>query len=355
MASDGYRGSLDIEQPDALRDYLLATTRIAPAEKIEIRLLTGGVSNRTVLVQLPDRAGNQAWVLKQALAKLRVAVDWFSDPARIDREALGLRWLEELAPPGTTTPLIFHDPANHLLAMTAVPQPHQNWKAVLLAGNVDRDRGGHVEQFGRLLGQIHRRSWERRADVASIFDDRDFFQTLRIEPYYQYTARQVPAAADFLNKLVNDTHSRRLALVHGDYSPKNVLVHAGRLVLIDHEVIHFGDPAFDLGFALTHLLSKARHLPRHRQAFAESALLFWAAYRNEISSVDWLGTLEPHAVRHTLGCMLARVAGRSPLEYLSAVERLAQREAVLRLVSHPPESVRSLVDSLAGKGVASGA
>jgi fructosamine-3-kinase len=341
------RASLDIEQPNDLREYLRATNRISPTETIDIRLLSGGVSNRTVLVQLSDRPANQAWVLKQALAKLRVAVDWFSDPARIDREALGLQWLAKLAPEGTTTPLIFHDPANHLLAMSAVPEPHENWKSMLLAGIVDLARDGHVEQFARLLGQIHRRSWERRAEIAPAFDDRSFFQTLRIEPYYQYTAHQVPEAANFLNQLVHDTHSRRLALVHGDYSPKNVLVHAGRLVLIDHEVIHFGDPAFDLGFALTHLLSKARHLPRHRHAFAEAARLFWAAYRRELGAIDWSGTLEPHAVRHTLGCMLARVAGRSPLEYLDADERRAQREAMLGLVADVPVSISEMVDSIA--------
>ncbi len=232
--------------------------------------------------------------------------------------------------------------------MAAVPQPHENWKSILLAGRVDLSPRGHVEQFGRLLGRIHRRSWERRDEVASIFDDRGFFQTLRVEPYYQYTAQHVPEAADFLHQLVRDTQSRRLALVHGDYSPKNVLVHDGRLVLIDHEVIHFGDPAFDLGFGLTHLLSKARHMPRHRQAFAEAAHLFWSAYRDELGTVDWAGTLEPHAVRHTLGCMLARIAGRSPLEYLDADERRAQREAVLRQMSRLPASVEVLVDLIAG-------
>jgi 5-methylthioribose kinase len=337
--------SLDIEQPDDLREYLRATNRIGLTEKVEIRVLAGGVSNRTVLVELPDRPANQAWVLKQALAKLRVAVDWFSDPARIDREALGLHWLQKLAPEGSTTPLIFHDPANHLLAMTAVPQPHENWKSMLLNGNVDLAPGGHVEQFARLLGQIHRRSWERRAEIAPEFDDRNFFQTLRIEPYYQYTASQVPEAANFLNQLIHDTQLRRLTLVHGDYSPKNVLVYAGRLVLIDHEVIHFGDPAFDLGFALTHLLSKARHLPRHCQAFAEAARLFWATYREVLGAVPWQDTLEPHAVRHTLGCMLARVTGRSPLEYLDVRERQSQLDAVQFHLAHPP-GLETLIGSI---------
>ena len=142
--------ALDIEDPAALLAYLRGANRIRPDEELKIRILAGGVSNRTVLVERPS---GEAWVLKQALPKLRVAVDWFSDPARIRREALALRWLPKLAPPGTITPLVFEDPAHYLLAMQAVPQPHENWKTMLLAGRVIPR---HVRQFGRLLGQIHR-------------------------------------------------------------------------------------------------------------------------------------------------------------------------------------------------------
>src|SRR5207253_6106542 len=123
-------------------------------------------------------------------------------------------------------------------------------------------------------------------------------------------AAAVPEAAAFLAPLVDETRARRETLVHGDYSPKNVLVRDDRLVLLDHEVVHFGDPAFDLGFSLAHLLSKAHHLADRRGDFTQAALLYWRAYAGERQ-------LEPRAVRHTLACLLARVAGRSPLEYLN--------------------------------------
>ena len=116
---------LNIEQPDALITYLRHNGHLGAGEQPLIRNLAGGVSNRTVWVQRP---GGEAWVLKQALPKLRVSVDWFSSPERIHREALGLRWLAELAPPRTITPLVFEDHTHHLLAMQAVPQPHDNWK-----------------------------------------------------------------------------------------------------------------------------------------------------------------------------------------------------------------------------------
>jgi aminoglycoside phosphotransferase (APT) family kinase protein len=320
--------SLDIEQPDQLDAYLRETGRVAPDEAVRTRVLAGGVSNKTVLVERPS---GEAWVLKQALPKLRVAVDWFSDPARIGREALGLRYLAELAPPGSTTPLVFEDPAHHLLAMQAVPQPHENWKTMLLAGRVDLM---HVEQFGKLLAQVHRKAWERRDELAAVFGDRSFFESLRVEPYYQYTATQVPEAAPFLRRLVDDTRGRRITLVHGDYSPKNILVHHGRLVLLDHEVIHWGDPAFDLGFALAHFLSKWHHLPRAPRELRWSAMGFWMDYKIALGEPDWAADLDEHAGRHALGCLLARVAGKSPLEYLSAEERARQRDVVVSLMNN---------------------
>jgi aminoglycoside phosphotransferase (APT) family kinase protein len=309
---------LDIERHEHLIAYLRDTGRIARDESPRCTTLAGGVSNRTVLV---ERASGESWVLKQALAKLRVKVDWFSDPSRVHREALGLKYLAQLAPPGTITPLVFEDEAHHLLAMEAVPQPHENWKTMLLAGRLEM---AHVEQFGRLLGTIHRNA-AGSPKLAEVFDDRSFFESLRLEPYYAYTATQVPEARDFLDHLIDDTRLRRLSHVHGDFSPKNILVRNGALILLDHEVIHWGDPAFDIGFGLTHMLSKAHHLRDRR--FIEAAHRFSAAYAL---------SLDDMAAKHTLGCMLARVAGRSTLEYLSEQERMRQRRVVVNLMKTVP-------------------
>ncbi|MBI2927994.1 MAG: aminoglycoside phosphotransferase family protein [Verrucomicrobia bacterium] len=330
--------ALDIEEKNQLVAYLRRTGRIGYEESVEVTVLPGGVSNRTVLVQ---RGAKPAWVLKQALPKLRVQVDWFSPPERSHREATGLRWLAELAPEGSITSLIFEDRAAYLLAMLAVPQPHENWKAMLLAGRLNRN---HVEQFARLLAAIHRNAWLRRDKLAKVFNDRSFFTSLRLEPYYAYAATQAERAQSFLRALIEHTRARRHTLVHGDYSPKNILVHEDRLVLLDHEVVHWGDPAFDLGFSLTHFLSKAHHLPAHRSAFAEAAQFYWQEYREALGDVDWGGDLEAHAVRHTLGCLLGRVAGRSPLEYLDDTERARQREAVVKLMQAPPATMTELVN-----------
>jgi 5-methylthioribose kinase len=327
---------LDIENFPTTEAYLRQKGFVASSKQISLESLPGGVSNRTVLVRFAD---GRSWVLKQALPKLRVAVDWFSSPERIHREALALQWFGRLAPAGTVPRFEFEDEANHLLGMEAVPFPHQNWKTILLAGKLNFN---HIEQFGRLLALVHRRA-SHAADVRQLFEDTSFFESLRLEPYYLYCAEQVPESSEFLHRLVEETRSCRLTLVHGDYSPKNILVRDDKLILLDYEVAHFGEPAFDLGFSLTHFLSKAHHLPAQRALFAEAAVLYWRTYRDTLGDVPWAGDLESRAVRHTLGCLLARVAGRSPLEYLSQVELACQRRAVLSLLPEPPCQVQDLV------------
>jgi fructosamine-3-kinase len=328
---------VDIEQTPDLIDYLQSRGQGEPAR---IDVLPGGVSNRTVRVQWQN---GEAWVMKQALAKLRVKADWFSDPARIHREALGLNWMGVLLP-GASPALVFEDESQHILAMQAVPQPHENWKTLLLRGDLHE---AHVAQFANTLAGMQRNALAQRDEIAAAFDDRTFFETLRLEPYFAYAAQQVPAAALFMHALIERTRANRHTLVHGDYSPKNVLVHAGRLVLLDYEVIHWGDPAFDVGFSMTHLLSKAHHVVGHRAAFVQAAQVYWQTYAAQVGGL--FSDLETRSVHCTLGCLLARVDGRSPLEYLTEAERNQQRSAVLALMTDPPATMPALIDAFVAR------
>ncbi len=328
---------MDIEDPRQLTDYLQARGLLPLGEEADMRVLAGGVSNKTVWLRRPEPPD---WVLKQALPKLRVKDDWFSDVSRIHREAEGIRVLAGLAPAGIILPFVFEDEAAHILAMDAAPEPYTNWKSELLAGRVDDSL---VEAFGRILGQIHRRFDTAAYPSDGLLRDRSFFESLRLAPYYQASAERAPEAAPFIEALIRETRASAVTIVHGDYSPKNVLVHAGRLILLDHEVIHIGDPAFDVGFSLTHFLSKAHHLPEKRTRFADAARRHWAAYEAEAGGVDWFDGVERRAVAHTLACLLARVVGRSPLEYLDEVERRRQRDAVVMLMGQVPARVEELI------------
>lgn len=331
---------MDIENHVELIDYLAGAGHMATGESPVCRTLAGGVSNKTVLVEL---SGGRAWVIKQALPKLRTAADWFADPARVHREASGLRWLGQMLPPGSIPALVFEDESEHLLAMSAVPSPHENFKTLLLAGHIDP---GLIAQAATMLACLHRRGVELRNQLEPVFCDRSYFESLRLEPYYLYAARQQPAAAAYLRQLVDATRARVISLVHGDYSPKNMLVHAGRLVLLDHEVIHFGDPAFDVGFFLTHLVGKAIHLPDRRGDLLASIAIFWDNYASGVWSGIAMTDLQPMCVRHTLGCMLARAVGRSPLEYLSPENRWRLQAIALEQMVSPPADVPGLLERI---------
>jgi aminoglycoside phosphotransferase (APT) family kinase protein len=330
--------ALDIEDAEALCAYLRASRRIAACEMPRVTILRGGVSNRTVLV---ERESGESWVLKQALPALRVAVEWLSSPERALREAQGARWLGRLLPEGSVPTVLFEDAANHLFAMTAVPSSAANWKTLLLDGRIDR---GVFAAAARLLAAIHREGSLRRDELEPVFCDTSFFESLRLEPYYEYTATRVCEASAFLQELAAGTRSVRLSLVHGDFSPKNILIDDGRLVLLDHEVIHFGDPGFDVGFSMAHFLSKAHHLRRLRTDFAQAAREYWREYSDALAQPDWIGGFEARCVRHTIGCLLARVGGRSPLEYLSDVEREHQQTAAIAQIQSPTESMGELID-----------
>src|ERR1700759_1528878 len=237
---------IDIEDFSQLLAYLRDNGRIGATEVPEIRKLSGGVSNKTLLL---TRSGGDLWVIKQALSKLRVQSDWFSDPARIQVEANGLRYLPQVTPKGSTVGLLFEDTTENLLVMKAVPEPHQNWKDRLLAGEIDPQ---YFEQFAKLLASIHRESSRCRHELASDFADKQFFKTMRLEPYYEHSAAVAQPAAVFFEELMKWTLSRSDTLVHGDFSPKNVLVKNKRLILLDHEVLNCGDPDFDDGCSLSH-------------------------------------------------------------------------------------------------------
>lgn len=324
---------LDIEAPEQLCAYLVQKRLIGPSEEVVVTRLKGGVSGRTVLV---ERANGERWVVKQALPALRVEVAWLSSPARSRREAEGARALATLLPPGSVPRVLFEDSGCHLFVMAAADASAKDWKSLLLAGKVNLN---HFAKAGEMLARIHRGSAGRASEFAPVFGDLTYFESLRLEPYYRYAGEREPRAAAFLDSLIKRARTHAVSLVHGDFSPKNLLVAGDAMVLLDHEVIHFGDPAFDVGFVFAHFLSKAHHLPASRAALVEGAAQFWRSYQDASDVSEDGGRF---AAAHALGCLLARVAGRSQLEYLTAAEKARQRTACLRLIQAPPAPITEL-------------
>ena len=330
---------INIENHHELLTFLLEQKLSHHLDGLDFTNLHGGVSNRTVLIQKPDGNG---WVVKQALEKLRVKEDWYSKPERIHHEANGIRELAFLTPEGSIPKFIYENKAQHILIMEAVPEPHTNYKTLLLKQPPEQK---HCQDFANLLADIHLNSYNNKHDLSLIFQDTSFFENLRLDPYYAFSARQLPDAAPFLNHLIQKTRLRKRTLVHGDYSPKNILIYQDKLVLLDHEVIHFGDPAFDVGFAMAHFLSKAHYLISSRHLFFNLAEIFWKTYFNRTGSAVWADELETYCQQHLLACLLARAIGKSPLEYLDEKLRETQKSIVLSMIKENIHSIPTLINT----------
>ncbi len=327
--------------------YLNETGRLAPEENVRVRELPGGVSNIVLLVER-DSDGTVPqpnFVVKQARAQLRVTEPWFCSVERIWREIEVLNICQRVltvadepaadAVPATTPQLLFSDRENYLFAMSAAP-PHQVWKQHLLAGEVEPQI---ARACGTLLGQLHAGTWQAD-DVARRVGDRTFFDDLRISPYYRQVAAIHPGLQPHLDRLIDSIDDHCLALVHGDFSPKNLLVSESQLMLVDFEVGHFGDPAFDLGFFLSHLILKSfwasTRQPGASRRYRDLTIEFWAAYHRRMAGrigAKQYEALQQRAILHFAACALARVDGKSPVEYLAAETQDVVREVATALLT----------------------
>lgn len=294
------------------------------------RLLAGGVSNTVVLVE----DGAQRVVLKQALPRLRVRDEWLADRARVLREWEVISALGAVLPKRRLPELLFCDAGNFLYAMRAAPAGSEDWKTMLLAGRCD---SATARQAGATLGLAARATWDA-ASFARSFSDRTAFNQLRTDPYYRTIARRHPRLADPVEQWIAESAARNVAMVHGDWSPKNLLVGEAGIVCIDFECAHFGDPSYDAGFLLNHLILKAIHRPAVAGSYLglARAAFCWTLAMLPPAGLSWF---EAASVRHLAFLMLARVDGKSPAEYLDERKREDVRRLALRLIEGQPRSL----------------
>jgi len=269
-----------------------------------VKVLSGGVSGDVVL-------GDDGLVRKRFLPRLKVEMEWLSDPRRVFREIDSLKAWSRIAGPECVPQVVSVEPEEFGYTMTYAEGP--SWKDLLLAGEVRRSI---AHELGRRLALVHRRP---DAEARRALAGPGFFHSLRVEPYYETVARRhpdLPIRADFASE----------TLVHGDYSPKNILVHKDGLWVLDHEVAHWGDPVFDLAFMLNHLTIKAFIFSDAR--YADAGRAFLDAYGPTPA-------LEARTMVHLAVLMLARVDGKSPLAYLTEEQRTRLRAHARRRILEP--------------------
>ena len=315
---------------DALRRLRLVGADATPA----MTPLPGGVSSDIWRVDLPGRPV----CVKRALARLKVDAVW---EVPVERSRFEWAWLQEAAgvDPSWVPPLVAQDPVSSCLVMGFLdPAAHPLWKAQLRRGEADE---ATAREVGTRLAAIHRAT-AGRADLRNRFDTGGIFHAIRLEPYLLATAERHPDLRPRLAGLASATAETRLALVHGDVSPKNILVGPRGPVFLDAECAWYGDPAFDIAFCLNHLLLKCLWTPPATPLFLASFDALAGAY---LGGVDWERRehLDARAAALLPGLLLARVDGKSPVEYLTTEEDRNPVRKVARCLLRQPVTTLAAV------------
>lgn len=309
----------------------------APSEVTEVKRLTGGVASDIAAVSFAGRTV----CVKFALPKLKVAADWFVPVHRGRAEYAWLKVAGETVP-GAVPMLYGWSDAENGFAMEYIAGPEVYlWKTALLHSAPPQ---GEAAAVADALGRVHAASTKPGFDAAP-FDNADDFDVIRLEPYLRFTASRHPPLASKLVTLADATKASRLTLVHGDVSPKNILFRAGQPIILDAECATIGDPAFDVAFCLNHLILKSFHLPALHQKLHAEALRFWTTYAQHI---NWEPASDTEARVAALlpALMLARIDGKSPVEYLTDPVRVTVRQTAIPLIADPATTLAALLSRL---------
>ena len=299
---------MELLTEETVVDYLISKGLFTSDEEIEVEVLTGGVSNTVLAIS----TSTKNLVLKQALPALKVAELWEADPRRAIVEADALKLFHSLNPE-IVPELVFVDPIRFVVIMKRVPLASRVWKSDLLDGIY---RPQVARTLGTTLAQWHNFG-ASNPDAHSKFMEDTLFDQLRIDPFYRFVANKNIDLQEPINQLISELEKDKSTIVHGDFSPKNFMVtEDNHVYVLDFEVMHVGNPVFDLAFIMAHLLCKFFHAPNADEAaeLSNIAKTFLDAYleHSQISSA---------LVLHTALITLARVEGKSPVNYLSQSEQ----------------------------------
>ncbi|MEM4417333.1 MAG: aminoglycoside phosphotransferase family protein [Nitrososphaerota archaeon] len=304
---------------------------LTDGEIVELKPLSGGVSCLVYLVA----TSRGRWVVKKALPRLMVQEEWVADVNRIFRESACLKAIRELVGEDTAPKVLLEDRQHHMFVME-YGEGGVTWKEMLMKGRIEPSITYRAAQ---ILAKLHTRSggleWVRKE-----FSEATNFHQLRVDPYILHTARKHPDIAGKLFEIADLLLTRKMCLVHGDYSPKNILyLRDGRLWVLDCEPAHYGHPGFDIAFCTNHLLLKSIHF--NGSAYLREAGRLWREYWRGVG-VDGGGALEREAAMVLSALMLARVDGKSPVEYLSEENRVRTRLLAKKMIRDGVDSFEEL-------------
>ena len=324
---------IDISNIDVLRNYLAEKKVFGDAADVRIHYFPGGVSGTVAFAS----DGSRELIVKQALPFLKVVQRWECDPSRMRIEHLALETYGKFVPQSVPRAVSFDD-ENFIMIREAAPEHWVMWKSQLLEGVLDFRI---AEKAAATLLTVHNQT-AGDPSIKELFGDKAVFYNLRINPYIEKVMEKHPSLNEQGNKVIGMLMESTVALVHGDYSPKNILVDQSNLCILDLEVAHYGHPAFDLAFFSNHFLLKSVKNPQWKGAYLNMLRFMLNIYLPGVRFMD-PAKMERETVEVLAFLLLARVDGKSPAEY---IQELADKDKVRKLAYQIFESRQKTFDSV---------
>ncbi len=337
-----------------LPDYLRSVGFIPQSQ--EVRIESAGDGNINWVRRVCCHPEGGSWVVKQARPALERFPEYRVSTERLLFEARYLETARAFDAAGVLVGVVWFDPdARVLILEDLVACPRLS--SVLAGGQAGLPRARECARaLGAFLGAVH--AGTRDPGLSERFANQEM-QGLHgdhifVLPFRENDFPLSPALADrarrtrgdrSLVKTIDAAHARYLepvgALVHGDVQPDNVLVGERGPKLLDAEIAHVGDPAFDVGTLLAHLLlpSLAAGEPGLAATCLDSA---WSAYTESHGSQALAGFAQ--VARYAGIELLRRTLGAARVEAVARDEAgLAVVAAGIRLVTTPPESPDEMI------------
>lgn len=298
---------IDISTEEVLKKYLLEKGIIQSAENSSFHYCKGGVSCTVVFV----KTGKKEMIVKQGLAQLKTKEVWLCDPNRMNIEQRSNQIYHELLP-DCAPEVYFYDAENYIYGREALPEDWHMWKEELLAGILNFPT---AQKVITALLTVHSKCANQK-NIAEEFDNNQIFYNLRISPYFEFTLGKYPELKSFAEPLIHMLMNEKITLIHGDFSPKNILTDGKHVSILDYEVAHYGHPSFDLAFFSTHFLLKAVKNKAYAPSYLNMLRYMMNIYFNGCNYVD-KKAVEHAYIRLQALMLLARVDGKSPVEYIT--------------------------------------
>ena len=282
---------------------------LANGDRAQVSPMPGAMSSELRKVEL-------GWG-KVCLKKSRPLLAGSDSDVPMERSRYEYQWLKlARSALGEAVPEVYGEHEAMFAMEYLDPQTHGSWREQLCSGDISPSTAAAV---GRLIGRFHAATANNLA-IAQCFPSDAAFIVLRIQQLFVAGAASQSGVAKRLLELAAMLRECRIALIHGNLCPENVLVGSRGPILIDAQCASYGDPAFDLASCLAELLLLGVWAPLWRDPYLNCYAAFQAAY---LQRINWEGPeqTEERAALLLPAILLGAARGGLPSRHLYETEK----------------------------------